>query len=71
MRKQRIVLKQISDFSLLRRKIDAAFAVEQHGSVQRNIPTVRLFNTGYAFECHAFAAAGCTEQAEHAALCLQ
>ena len=64
--KKRIVLEHISDPALLRRKIYALFAVEQNGSVKLDASFIRLFDSGYAFERHALAAAGRAEEARHA-----
>ena len=38
--KQRVLLKQVADFSLLRRQVDLLFAVEQDAPVQFNVTLI-------------------------------
>ena len=63
--KQRVLLKQAADFSLLRRQIDFLFAVEQDAPVQFNMPLIRSHDARDAPQRHALAAAGGAEQRHH------
>ena len=61
-REERIVLKQVADLPFLGRQVDVLFGVEQHRAVQLNMPPVRPFDAGNAFEGKALAAARGTQQ---------
>ena len=64
-RKQRVLLKQAADLSLLRRQVDFLFAVEQDATVHLNMPLIRSHDARDAPQCHALAAAGGAEQRHH------
>ncbi len=64
--KQRVPLKQIPDFTLLRRQVDLAFGIVEHASIENDPPRIRLFHARNAPKRHAFAAAGSAEQRRHA-----
>ena len=63
--KQRVLLKQVADLSLLRRQVDFLFAVEQHAPVQLDMTLIRPHDACDAPQRHALAAAGGTEQRHH------
>ncbi len=70
-RKERVVLEEIAHVPLLRREVYALLAVVEDDAVKLNVSGVRLFYPGDAFERHALAAAGGTEQTGHAVLRLE
>ena len=55
--KQRVLLKQVADLSLLRRQVDLFVAVEQHAPVQFNMTLIRPHDACDAPQRHALAAA--------------
>ena len=63
-RKQCIVLEQISHAPLPRRQIDLLLRIEKHPAVQHDPAAVRLFNPGNACQRHALAAAGSAQKAQ-------
>ena len=63
--KQRVLLKQVADLSLLRRQVDFLFAVEQNAPVQLDMALIRPHDACDAPQRHALAAAGGTEQRHH------
>ena len=65
--KQRVLLEEIAHPPLLRRKVDALFAVEQCFAVEHDAPPVRRHDARDALERHALAAARRAEQRHRAA----
>ena len=59
---QGVVLEQQPYAPLLRRQVDVLRTVKQHPPVQHDASAVRLYNACNAPQCHAFAAAGSTQQ---------
>ena len=59
---QGVVLEQQSHAPLLRRQVDVLCTVEQHPPVQHDASAVRLYDARDAPQCHAFAAAGSSQQ---------
>ena len=59
---QGVVLEQQPHAPLLRRQVDVLRTVKQHPPVQHDASAVRLYNACNAPQCHAFAAAGSSQQ---------
>ena len=59
---QGVVLEQQPYAPLLRRQVDVLCTVKQHPPVQHDASAVRLYDACNASQCHAFAAAGSTQQ---------
>ena len=60
--KERVLLEEIADPTLLRREVDLFLAVKEHAVIENDVPAVGRHDAGDAFERHAFAAAGRAEQ---------
>ena len=69
--KQRIILKQISDTSLLRTNMDAVLRAVDHFPVQFNLPLIRQLDACNAFQCHTFSASGSSQDSDPGSLTLK
>ena len=70
-RKQRIVLEQITDLPLLRREVDVLFRIEQRASVQYDPAAIRALDARDAFQRQALSASGSAQNAGNAVLNLK
>ena len=63
--KQGVILEQIPHVPLLRRQVDLSLGIKQDFSVEDDAPLIGLLDARDAFQRHALAAAGGSEQSQN------